>query len=468
MIKLNLNENFISRIWEESSYYSDLKTTEGEKVVVVNYGKKNNDAGPDYKDAKVKIGNVVYSGSIEIHRSLKEWHEHNHKRDNKYNELILQVVLYSSEDDFPKVKKSRSVPTVVLSEFLTKSIHAIWKEIINNPSLSFKLPCYSQNKKVAFEIKVEWLNKLSIERLKYKTQRISLRLEEISEDDSKKIFWEQVLFEFICEALGYSKNKEQFLKLARRIKLNKIKEMKLDKIQIESLLFGLGGFLKDLRFKDFYLDELKLNWNYLKDILRKEIMDKSEWNFFRLRPPNFPTLRIAYASGLLYEILYNDFFKKIIKIFEESKNLKSDLESCFITDDISDYWKNHYNFGKESLFRKASKSENKIVGRERITDIISNVILPVVYFYSIKFENESLRKRVEFYYKKEKQKSGTNEITRVMEKQLDVKVHSLSDEQGLIQLHNFYCIQGRCSECEIGKIVFAREETLEPLKIILY
>lgn len=466
MKKLGLNEDFICRIWEDKSYYNGLKNNNDESVEILDYGKKNHDAGPDYKDAKVKIGDAVYRGSIEIHRSLKDWYLHNHEGDNKYNDLVLHVVFYGNENDEininPKVKKSRIVPTVILSDYLTKSIHEIWKEIINNPSPAFRLPCFPDNKIVSHTILNDWLNSLSIDRLNFKSERINHRLKEISSDIKKKYCWEQSLFEFICESLGYSKNKEQFLRLSNKIELSQIRMHNLSRMQIDSLLFGLSGFLNDLRFKNQYIGNLKDDWKILKDIFRKEIMDKSEWNFFRLRPPNFPTLRIAYASGLLFEILHGNLFRDIIKIYEDSANVKTELEKRLVNIKVSEYWSTHYNFGKET------KSEINVIGRERITDIISNTIIPAVYLYSQIFYKENLKKRVEFFYRKEKQKSGNNEVTRIMEEQLDIRVQSIADEQALIQLHNYYCVKGRCNECEIGKIVFDNGKVNEPLRIILY
>ncbi len=466
MIKLNLNENFICRIWEEKSYYRNLTTLEGEKVTILNYGRRNYDSGPDYKDARVKVGQVIYSGSIEIHRSMHDWYLHHHSGDNKYNELILHIVFYQNENGSTTgnflVKKARKIPTVVLSEFLTSSIHEIWKDIINNPSPAFKLPCYSRNSGVPEKIKSTNLEKLSKERLVYKSERIDLRRKEISNEIVRKSCWEQVLYEFITEALGYSKNKQQFYKFAKRLSLSDIKNLNLNRIQIDALVFGLSGFLQDLRFRDTYIEELKTAWKYLREILRKEIMDKSEWTFFRLRPSNFPTIRLAYASGLLFEIINNELFKKIIKIFEDCENPKKEIESLFRNIPFSDYWNNHYNFGIPSGLR------DNIIGYERITAIITNILLPFVYLYSIKFNKTDLRNRMEYFYQNQKFKGGSNEVTRIMAEQLNLKTKSLSDEQGLIHLHNFYCVTGRCNECEIGKIVFSDNEADKLLKIILY
>ncbi|HMS35279.1 MAG TPA: DUF2851 family protein [Ignavibacteria bacterium] len=466
MKKPGLNEDFICRIWEDRSNYNDLKTLNDERVEVIEFGVKNYDAGPDYKNARVKIEGIVYAGSIEIHRTVKDWYLHNHKGDNKYNDVILHVVFYEDESEensvHPKVKKSRSIPTVILSEHLSRSVHEIWKEIINNPSPAFKLPCYPENASVVHSVKTGWISYMGMERLKFKKDRIRSNLEVLNSDIRKKSYWEKILFRFICESLGYSKNKEQFLKLSEKIDPEYIRKRDFSLIEIESMLFGLAGFLYDLNFKDRYIFELKTHWQKINSELKKEWMDKSEWNFFRLRPPNFPTLRIAYASGVLYDIIKRNLLKDIIGIFENGNKVKRELEERFSEIHVSEYWNHHYNFGR------ISSRETNSIGKERIKDIIVNVILPLVYLYSEFFDKINLKKRVVFFYNEEKQKSGGNEVIRVMEKQIDVKVRSISDEQGLIQLHNNYCVKGKCSECEIGKIVFSNEKVNEPLRIILY
>lgn len=464
MKKPGLNEDFICRIWEDNSNYSDLKTCSGEDVEIIDYGKRNYDAGPDYMDAKVRIGKLLYSGSIEIHRSVNDWHLHQHKKDKKYNNVILHVALYENESgtEYTKAKKTRIIPTVILSEFLARSIHEIWREIINNPSPSFKLPCFPENSSVTYILKKEWIEFLSIKRLMHRSERMRVFIDETSSVISKKIYWEMMLFEYTCEALGFSKNKEQFRKLSDKIDLHELQKKNLSLIEIDSVLFGLSGFLSGLNYKDSYISELKSGWNRLKSEIRKEPMDKSEWNFFRLRPPNFPTLRIAYASGFLYELLYKDLFRDIIRIFENEINVKKEITRRFSEVSYSGYWSHHYNFGK------LTASQLSVIGKERITDIIVNVILPIVILYSELFNKVNLKARVEYFFKKEKQRSGGNEVIRVMEKQTGIKVNTIADEQGLIQLHNNYCVKGKCSKCEIGKIVFSNDKVNEPLRIILY
>ncbi|MBS1514859.1 MAG: DUF2851 family protein [Bacteroidetes bacterium] len=463
MKKLNINESFISRIWESPSYYeSRLMTCDNKTLEVLDFGEKNSDAGPDFIDAKIRLDGKLYSGDIEIHRDFKGWKQHNHKGDNKYNKVILQVVFWDEDDEvkkkIPRVKKSRDIPTIILSNFLKQSIHIIWKDIINNPSPKFKLPCFPNVKEIEADFKTDVIRDFGFKRLKYKTIRLRNRLDDFQESRNKKFTWQIVLFEFICEALGYSKNKAQFLKLARSFQYE---EFENDKLFLDAVLFGAAGFLHDLKYKDEYISLLKVIWNETRNKRFPETLDKSEWNFFRLRPPNFPTVRLAYASGLLYKVLFGDFLKEIINIFNNERKIHNKLIDLFLNVEISGYWKNHYNFGKET------KSKTKYIGKERVNDIITNVIIPLVYLYTIEFEIQDTKQKVLEFYSNLKC-INSNEITRTMEAQLNVKPKTVSDEQGLIHLHNFYCIKGKCSECVIGERIFNEAIVSEPLKIIVY
>ncbi|MBK9331917.1 MAG: DUF2851 family protein [Ignavibacteria bacterium] len=466
MKKLNLNENFICRIWEDENNYSDLKTNDGRNVEILNYGKRNDDAGPDYSDARIRLDGNVLSGSIEIHRSSADWNLHGHNTDGKYNDVILHVVLY---DDLFSEKKStvsgsaREIPTVVLSEFLSRSIHCIWKDIINKPSDSFKLPCYPKNSEIHYEEKTGFLKELGHLRLKIKSEKFKERLKELSQYiDAEAAASGQVLFEYFCEALGYSKNKSQFISLSRKIDTAKFSSLNLNRMQTDSLVFGMSGFLTDLIIEDEYSEELFSSWIGIRSKTGKEEMIRSEWNFFRLRPPNFPTLRLAYASGLLFEILNNKFQERLCLEFAESVDILKSMHELLSSVEISPYWKEHYNFGKKS------KNENKGIGADRIKDIISNVIFPFMYDKALQSENSNLKNKVEYFYGNNKQKAPVNEISKVMQEQIGVKAINPATEQGLIHLHKFYCIKGKCSDCRIGRSVFEESGVHEPLKIIIY
>lgn len=399
--RLNINESFICRIWEGGAeYYSDLAADSGEEVEIIAYGKRNHDAGPDYKDAKVKIGGKVLAGDVEIHRDFKNWIEHDHQKDRRYNSVILHVVLWDSHDKTPpKLRIKRDLPTVILANHLKRSIHDIWQEIISKPSDKFRLPCHDKTSGLSKELFEKWFDKLSIERLKLKSRRITDRLKEIDIELfggrkvlNKKEQWEQLLYEFIFEALGFSKNKEQMLKLAGILNLNKIKKLgSTDIIKLQSLLFGTAGLLFDVRAKDEYIDKIKTNWKRVEPDLNIEKLARADWNFFRLRPQNFPTVRLAYGAQLIQKILNEDLFKKIIVLFQ-SKALKPAAIRNELKELLSpardEYWESHYDFGK------TSKSRNNLLGSQRTADIMINVIIPVVYLYSDIFKDNLINQNV--------------------------------------------------------------------------
>lgn len=466
MKKLNLNENFICRIWEKSSYYSGLKSIDGKNIEVLSTGEKNKDHGPDYRDAFVRIDGHLFSGDVEIHKSFSDWYAHKHQKEGKYNKVVLHIVFWETEKDKESkilAKNSRVIPTVFLSKHLTNSIHNIWKEIIDNPSKEFRLPCHEKAGNILQTKKIEFFETVGLKRLNYRTARIKQRLEELTEegyDIKKKPVWEKILFEFICEALGFSKNKSQFLKLARLIPIDKITNRYSGLTDLDAIIFGAAGFLQEINIEDEYVDKIKtLKAKYFRS-LGIDSMDKAEWNFFRLRPQNFPTRRLAYASGVLAKIINNNFFKEIILAFEEENTIKR-INELFLDIDISLYWKSHFNFGK------ANPGIKNTIGDERIKDIIINVVFPFVLLYSVSFNNSSLKNNIKNLYLTSKA-SSRNEITKVMESQLGVKSKTTAVQQGLIHLHNFSCVKGKCDECLIGSNVFVNEGKVDYLQIILY
>jgi len=483
--RLNINESFISRIWEGNElYFSNLKTIGNEPVEIIHIGKRNSDAGPDYKDAKIKIGPTLFIGDVEIHRDFSNWEDHSHRKDRKYNSVILQVVMWDSVTRTnPKLRIKRHLPTVILSDYLNTSIHNIWQDIINNPSDNFKLACINENQSIPDDELKEMLSGLSMDRLKIKSARIKDRLREIEHDERGSVtghylktsaLWKQVLYEFVFEALGFSKNKEPMLKLASGLTLKNINKI-LDKpeissdgttILIQSLLFGAGGFFFDLRNKDKYIDEIKNIWSKLNPKKGKEQVSRSEWNFFRLRPANFPTIRLAYGSQLILKIIKEDFLKKVILVYQNNnfdvKSAFKELEGLF-KPQYDQYWSQHYTFGKQA------KSVFTLLGKQRINDIIINVVIPFVYLYSTIFDKKLMNKNVLTFYNNLKIKPD-NSVLKVIDRQIlnnrNIKINSPAMEQASIQLYNFFCTRERCNECEIGKQVF-KDKGYE-YKIIFY
>lgn len=470
--KLNINENFICRLWEGGiSYYSDLVTDSGEDVEVIDHGTRNYDSGPDYKNAKIKIGGKLYSGDVEIHRDFRNWDEHDHHKDRRYNSVILHVVLWNSEErTLPKLRIKRILPTVILANHLNSSIHDIWQDIISKPSDKFRLPCYERNSLADDKLIISWLGKLAMQRLELRSERILNRIKEITPDSQiskQSSVWEQALYEYIFEALGFAKNKEQMLKLSGIVTLKLIsKYYKGSILNIQALLFGVSGLLFDVRVKDEYIDNIKSAWRGIEDKLKIQKLERSYWNFYGQRPQNFPTLRIAYGSQVILKIMNESLFKNIIDIFSnktfDMKTAFNGLSELFLPGK-DEYWSTHYEFGK------FSKSQNILAGKQRVTDIIINVLLPFVKVYSNIFNKPLISENAVKLYSELKFKADNN-IIRVINEQLlngrDVKVNTPANEQAVIQLYNFYCTRERCEKCDIGKKVMKGEAY--DYKIIYY
>ena len=379
----------------------------------------------------------------------------------------------------PKLRIKRDLPTVILANHLSNSIHDIWQDIISKPSAQLKLPCFGLNNSVDDTVIKNWFNKLAMQRLKLKRGRIKERLAEIESETGgnvksgdylkKKRVWEQVLYEFIFEALGFSKNKEQMLRLSQSLKLENItKFIKKDGyiLYVQTLLYGTSGFLFDLRYKDEYIDKIKENWKKIESKISLPRLNRPEWNFFRLRPQNFPTIRIAYGSQLIVKILNEYLFKNIVLSFQkENFDVKKTYKelSALLKPDSDKYWNNHYDFGRKS------KTSNKLLGAQRINDIIINVIMPIVYVYSEIFKVDVIKKNVLELYNSLKinpDNSVVNVISEQILKSRGIEIISPSMEQAAIQLYNFYCTRQRCGECEIGKLVLNKRGL--DYKIIFY
>jgi len=480
--KLNINESFICRIWESADeYLTSLKTTEGAEVEIIDYGKKNYDSGPDYLDASIKIGGKLLKGHVEVHQDFKHWFDHEHPADRKYVPVILHVVLWDSANrKSPKLRIKRELPTVILANHLKYSIHHIWQEIINKPSSRTKLPCFALNDDIGDEVINKWFSALAFERLKMKSARIKERLLELEKENTggepaanylkQKANWEQAFYEFLFESLGFSKNKDQMMKLARILKLKTIKPLlknisSKEKLLI-SALFGISGLLFDVRAKDDYINDVKDLWIKLEKKIKAERLSKADWHFFRLRPQNFPTRRIACGSQFILKILNNDLFRQIVVLFQdneiEPKEIYKHL-SQLLKPGRDDYWMNHYNFGK------ISSAPAQLLGAQRIDDMVVNVITPFLYLYADVFARRSLKNRVIDFYTKLKTKPD-NSIVKLIQSQVikkrKISINTPASEQAVIQLYNFYCARDRCKDCSIGKFVF--KDTGFEYKIIFY
>jgi hypothetical protein len=482
-------EKLLQDIWRTQKFTSKLKTFEGEELVVIDPGELNSEnAGPDFINARIKIGNFLFVGDVEIDKDYNNWKSHGHNINSKHNKVILHACLINSHNQFYVYSKDgRRIPSLCLKPFIDPGLLENLNNDLDTGNEASFVKCNYCADLIDFDVKKKFLAKLGIERFNRKTQKYLTRLKELvylkslsinepvikyqmhpdfenkefrPDDFMDRELWEQLFYEIIFEALGYSKNKNEMRKLSQyaNVRFLKIlgKSEETHKL-FESTLLNISGLVpkdsdENLNGSVEYINELKKDWAKIKLIYDGETMNESEWQFMKLRPQNFPTLRIAGGARLVYDILYGNLIGAISKKITEIHNfdiLIKSIRSLFIVKSRG-FWKSHF------VFKQNSNTEIKyLVGISRADEIMVNVVLPFYALYFDIFNKKELSKKVlkiySNYYQSTENKIVSEiadclQVTDLLKKSVYV--------QGLLELFRNYCSKKKCSECEIGKIVF--------------
>ena len=486
--KMNINERFLHQIWHKKLFDdSSLKTLDGLPIIIYSTGIHNSDGGPDFRSAKLKIGEVDYEGDIEIHRSISDWLLHSHSGNAKYNNTILHVVLYSQASFIPTFTHSgRKVPVLILEDHLNKPLRDVWEDAINEDreERNRTIVCFDRNKDVPLETKYLWLERLGFRRLEARVKHLSDRLDRLVENDNdsdtrhepitkfkkyhnlpnekyrQRRFWDQLFYENVLEALGFSKNREPFLRLANILSLSYLKNrINIHEAQaipkIQALFFGASGLLPETidnydEETRNYVESLYPYWDEISGDFQSNKMNKADWQFFRLRPQNFPTIRIAGLSYLIPLFLGTKIFKDVVMAMRDSEEkIEETIDKLYskFSIEAEGYWCSHYGFATEI------KKENKtLIGQNRVDDIIINAIVPLVILFARYFKEirtEKLTMSLYHFFPK----LSDNEHSRIIVSELleDNPIITAKQQQGAIQLYKFYCLENRCAKCDVGK-----------------
>jgi hypothetical protein len=419
-----MNESFLHYIWQFQYFdKKDLNTSTGESITVFNPGFKNTHAGPDFYDAKLKIDSIEWAGSVEIHIYSSGWREHKHHEDAAYENVVLHVVWEENEKIFRA--DGTLIPTLELKPRVAQSFLLRYKRIIHS---RHKVPCANAISLVPTVIKRSMLDRALMARLESKANYILIALDKSNAD------WEETCYQMLCKNFGFKVNTEPFLQLAQSLPY-KILMKQSDKLeQIEALIFGQAGFLNETVNDAYYL-LLKREYALLgkKYDLKDKQMNKAQWRFLRLRPANFPTIRLAQLATLLYH--EKKFFSRIITL--RSLN---DLMMIFSAKP-SAYWLHHYQF-----FKKQPK-EIPALGKTSVENIVINSIVPMLVAYGKRKDDQACIDRAIALL--QELSSEDNTILRTWE-ELGISSQSAFDSQGLIELHNSFCTRRRCLDCNIG------------------
>jgi Protein of unknown function (DUF2851) len=418
-----VTEAFLHYIWQFQYFdKKDLVTTEGETITILKTGFYNTHAGPDFSQAKIKIGELEWIGHVEIHIHASEWQQHKHHHDKAYDNVVLHVVW--KNDKVITRSDGSQVPTLELKNRIEDSLLLNYKNLVNQPA---SIPCAHALHSVNSIIRISALDRALAQRLENKAQVILKALHENNND------WEETFYQLLGKNFGFKVNSEAFYTLTKAIPYRSLLKHSDKLLQLEAMLLGTAGFLD--KVKDDYAQSLQREYQLLqsKFDLAKKQLNESQWRFLRLRPANFPTLRIAQFATLL------SFRKNLFSTILATESIAA-LKQLF---DIlqSDYWQTHYRFDKKS------KKPVPGLGEAAIENIIINTVVPTMAAYSIyKDENTWMDRAVDLLSKVSPEK---NSIISEW-KSLGWSVSSAFDSQALIELRNNFCHKRLCLQCTIG------------------
>ena len=415
-----MKESFLQFIWKNNLYEKEnLQADTSEIVEIINSGFHNKDAGPDFFNAKVKIGEQLWAGNVEIHVKSSDWYKHEHHKNPAYNNVVLHVV--NENDKQIKRDSGEIIPTIII-----KYNKIIFENYIALMQKNKKTICHSKISKIDSFILKHWQGRLLIERLEQK----SVLIEQLLEQNNNH--WEETFYQYLSKNFGFKKNAVPFELLSKSLPVKYLSKHKNNLFQIESLLFGQAGFLED-DFQETYFQSLKNEYSFLKKKYGLKPIEKHLWIFLRLRPINFPTVRIAQFAKLIFQS--SKLFSEIL----ENKNVKEISKLFEVT--ASDYWDTHYKFGKES-----SKKPKKL-GKSSIDNILINTVALFLFVYGNLKANEEYKNRALELL--QNLSPENNSIIRNW-KATGIDVSNAFYSQSLIQLNNEYCHKDKCLECEIG------------------
>lgn len=413
-------EQLLHYVWKHKIFpLKELKTTTGQQVEVIDTGLANTDAGPDFFNAKLKLDGVLWIGNIEIHERSSDWFKHGHHADAGYNSVILHI---ASEIDM-EISRSNGERIPQIQLICPEAVRTNYKELLETASYP---PCYRIIPSLSPFTAHSWMSALQMERFEQKATLLNERLKRCQGN------WEDAFFITLARNFGFGLNGDAFETWAHRLPFRAVDKHRNDLFQIEAIFFGQAGILEDSDGDGYYL-RLKKEYTYLQHKFGLIPMDASLWRFLRLRPANFPHIRIAQLA-----CLYHRAYGLLSRIME-TETLQGVRD--ILKGGTSEYWLTHYTFGG------SSPSRPKTLSNTSLDLLIINTVVTFLYAYGLHKGNRVLCARAGSFL--EELKAENNYITRMWE-QCGMKTSNAADSQALIQLKKEYCDKKKCLYCRIG------------------
>ena len=434
-----MREEFLYYIWENRLIDKALQTSEGEVVEVVASGYRNTDSGPDFLEAKIQIGDKLWAGHVEIHVKSSDWNRHGHQADKAYKNVILHVVY---ENDL----QVNDIPTLELKGHFDETLFANYQRFILSKGW---IPCERSIGQVPVFTRLSWLDRMAVERLESKSETVTKIL------NANQFDWEDALYKLLMRYFGLKVNNEAFEYLANILPFKTLLKHADNLLQVEAMLMGCAGFLEDDFTEDYPL-LLKREFAVMKAKFNLLTMPAERWRFMRMRPSNFPTIRLAQMAQLIH---------KNGCLFSKIREAKSGDEVKALFDvKASEYWETHWRFnrlpqcdspidhktGAVGLSYHGSRKTAKHLGDATANILIINAVTPLLFCYGKLHKDESVCETAMQFL--EETEAEDNASIRHFA-QCGIKADNAMQTQALLHLYSYFCKRKRCLECRIGNVL---------------
>lgn len=411
-------------IWQFRYFdHTELCTTDGQALAIQRVGVLNRDAGPDFVEVRLSLNDIDWVGQVEIHLRASDWYRHGHEQNPAYENVILHVVW---EADQPVRRRDGTlIPTLALNTRTATTLWHKYEALYQSPSL---IPCASQLPQVSTITLLSMLDKALMQRLEHKALAVKGLLEANRSD------WEESTYQLLAQNFGFKLNAAPFLALAQRLPLKYLLKHRDQLVQVEALLFGVAGFLQT-EPTDEYQAILLREWKVLsaKYNLGEQVLGQHEWKFLRLRPANFPTVRLAQMAQLIAQQ------PSLFGLMLQTESTTDLVKALSVRQ--SEYWQHHYVFGKRAKARLAG------LGKSSIENLLINTLVPLLVCYAQQKDNPRYLERATAVL--ETLPAEQNHITEAFAER-GLKVKSSFDSQAVIELYRHYCTPKKCLDCAIG------------------
>jgi len=425
-----MNEEFLHYLWKYRLLEPDLWTVSGEPLVVLHPGEQNTDGGPDFFNARIRLGGTIWAGNVEIHVNSSDWFRHKHQNDPAYDNVILHAVF--ENDAEVTLRENKELPTLVMKGTFPDTIYDRYRNFLDNRRW---IPCAAVIGSMDPFLFEQYLPVVAVERLEERTRILKHSLEACQYD------WDEAFYRNLARAFGFRINSEPFEMLAKSLPWKTLQKYRTNLFRLEALFFGQAGML-ERNFTEVYPLLLQEEYRFMKEKHGLKPVPPGIWKFLRLRPGNFPTIRIAQLAGLIHQS--DDLFGAVLRT-----NDPGELTDLFDVE-ASSFWSEHF------IFEKLSVKNPKNLGISAARLLIVNLVVPFLFLYG-EMKAQPACKEKGLSLLELLPAELNSEITKW--KETGIPVTDALHSQALLHLKGNYCDKKKCLECRIGRHLLSSETT---------